>query len=309
MPGLSLPTLPTADVASKNTAEQCYVTRGAKVYDITPFLEDHPGGGDLILQYGGKDVTEIMGDELSHTHSDAAYDVLEDHIIGYVANDAIMDVVKESKQPPQIVPLPPTQAGARELRSSGVAQGLAASLPVFAATGMSSAADLSVPTDPNADYRKHRFLDLSKPLLGQVWRGGFSREFYLEQVHRPRHYKGGASAPLFGNFLEPLTKTPWWVIPLVWLPPVAYGSFLAQQNIKSTIPWMSYWLLGLGLWTLVEYGLHRGLFHVDKYVLHESHSRSLELTNTDTSLTTVLASLLTSYSTAYTITFQWISFA
>ena len=266
MPGLSLPTLPTADVASKNTAQQCYVTRGAKVYDVTSFLEDHPGGGELILEYGGKDITKIMGDEWSHTHSDSAYDVLEDHIIGYVANDALMELVKESEHPPEIVPLPPTKAGAKELRSKsgGVAQGLAASWPVFAATGMSSAADLSVPTDPDADYRKHKFLDLSQPLLGQVWRGGFEREFYLEQVHRPRHYKGGASAPLFGNILEPLTKTPWWVIPLVWLPPVACGTVLAQQHIQSTVSWMLYWLLGLGLWTLVEYGLHRGLFHVDK---------------------------------------------
>ena len=264
MGGPALPTLPTAEVAANNTAERCFVTRGAKVYDITPFLEDHPGGGELILEYGGKDVTEVMGDELSHSHSEAAWDVLEDHIIGYMANDALMDVVKESNQPPEIVPLPPTKAGVRELKSGGVAQGLATSMPVFTATGIATAADLSVPTDPDADYRKHRFLDLSQPLLGQVWRGGFSKDFYLEQVHRPRHYKGGASAPLFGNFLEPLTKTPWWVIPTVWLPPVVYGTVLAQQNIDSTLSWMLYWVLGLALWTLVEYGLHRGLFHIDK---------------------------------------------
>merc|ERR1712093_854608 len=33
------------------------------------------------------------------------------------------------------------------------------------------------------------------------WHVGFSKDFYLEQIHRPRHYKGGESAPLFGNFL------------------------------------------------------------------------------------------------------------
>ena len=60
MPGRTLPTLPTAQVAAHNTAKSCYVTVGTKVYDITPFLDDHPGGADLVLEYGGKDVKEIM---------------------------------------------------------------------------------------------------------------------------------------------------------------------------------------------------------------------------------------------------------
>ena len=100
-------------------------------------------------------------------------------------------------------------------------------------------------------------------MLPQLWNAGFSRSFYLEQVHRPRHYKGGQSAPLFGNFLEPLSKTSWWVVPLVWLPPVAYGTLLAFGGLPAHEA-LAYWLFGLGLWTLIEYILHRGLFHVDK---------------------------------------------
>jgi len=72
MPGRTLPTILSSDVESRNTTKSCYVTLGTKVFDITPFLADHPGGGDLIVQYGGKDVTEIMGVELSHTHSEAS---------------------------------------------------------------------------------------------------------------------------------------------------------------------------------------------------------------------------------------------
>ncbi|MCJ1421567.1 fatty acid alpha-hydroxylase [Xylographa parallela] len=265
MPGRTLPTILSSDVESRSTTKSCYVTLGTKVFDITPFLGDHPGGGDLILQYGGKDVTEIMGDEISHAHSEAAYEILDDHLIGFVATEHVMKTAVKSDHPDNIVPLPPNQEGVQELKATGAASGVAPK-NVYSTTGMSSAEDLSIETDLSADYRTHKFLDLNRPLLMQVWNGGFSKDFYLEQVHRPRHYKGGASAPLFGNFLEPLSKTPWWVIPIVWLPPVAYGTFLSFMNIPNTLAMAGYWILGLGIWTLVEYVLHRGLFHIDGYL-------------------------------------------
>jgi 4-hydroxysphinganine ceramide fatty acyl 2-hydroxylase len=249
-----------AEVAAHNTAKSCYVTIGTRVFDITDFLEDHPGGGDLILEYGGKDVTKILKDEDSHTHSESAYEILEEGLVGFVTTEKVMDTAVKSMNPDQILPLPPTFDGVRELKENGSVQG------VFASTGMSSAADLEKETDLVDDYKKYKFLDLNKPLLLQVWFGGFSKDFYLEQVHRPRHYKGGASAPLFGNFLEPLSKTPWWVIPIVWLPPVTYGTYLASFGCASILEEAMYWGLGLFLWTLVEYILHRFLFHLDKFL-------------------------------------------
>lgn len=257
-PSRTLPTLLQAEVATHNTAKSCYVTIGTRVFDITDFLEDHPGGGDLILEYGGKDVTKILKDEDSHTHSESAYEILEEGFVGFVVTEKVMDTAVKSVNPDQIVPLPPTFDGVQELEENGSAGG------VFASTGMSSAADLEKETDLVDDYKKHKFLDLNKPLLLQVWFGGFSKDFYLEQVHRPRHYKGGASAPLFGNFLEPLSKTPWWVIPVVWLPPVTYGTYLASFGCASILEEAMYWGFGLFLWTLVEYILHRFLFHLDR---------------------------------------------
>ena len=78
MPGRTLPTLPQADVASHNTEKSCYVAVGTKVYDITPFLDSHPGGPELILQYAGADIKEAMEDPISHTHSEAAWEILDD---------------------------------------------------------------------------------------------------------------------------------------------------------------------------------------------------------------------------------------
>jgi len=233
---------------------------GAKVFDVTDFIADHPGGADLVLEYGGKDITNILKDEVSHQHSEAAYEILEDSFVGFVATEKVLDTAVKSSHPDEIIPLPPTQRGSNELKENGAAQ------PVFATTGMSSAEDLSKETNLTEDYKTYKFLDLNKPLLKQIWFGGFDKKFYLEQVHRPRHYKGGESAPLFGNFLEPLTKTAWYVVPIIWLPCVTYGTYFAGTGLSSVFEEAVYWFFGLFMWTLMEYLLHRFLFHLDKYL-------------------------------------------
>ena len=281
MPSRTLPTLPQAEVASHNTAESCYVAIGTKVYDITSFLEDHPGGGDLILQHAGQDVKDAMEDSISHAHSEAAWEILDEHLVGFMATEKVLEAVKRSADPFAVLPMEPSEKGMEELdnidsgasdevraRDDAVVAGPEAEVEdkkVYETTGMKSEEDLSKETDATQDYKRHQFLDLSRPLLMQVWFGGFSKEFYLQQVHRPRHYKGGESAPLFGNFLEPLSKTPWWIVPTVWIPCVAYGTFLAGQQLHP-LALIAYWIVGLGIWTVVEYGLHRCLFHLDYYL-------------------------------------------
>ena len=259
-PSRTLPTFLQSEVAEHNTAESCFVTIGTKVYDITDFVDSHPGGGDLILEYGGKDVTEILKDEDSHTHSEAAYEILDEGLVGFMATKKTIDVAVNSARPDSILSSPSDSDFTDESSQNGVDD----PIPVFASTGLSTEEDLSKDTDVRADYKEHKFLDLDRPLLMQVWFGGFSKEFYLDQVHRPRHYKGGESAPLFGNFLEPLTKTSWWVIPLVWLPPVAYGIYLSKDGLSGAPEQAAYFVLGLFFWTIVEYTLHRFLFHLDK---------------------------------------------
>ncbi|KAJ5625011.1 hypothetical protein N7510_001320 [Penicillium lagena] len=246
MPGRVLPTFTPAEVESHNSAKSCYVTLGRNVYDVTDFINDHPGGGDLILEYAGKDVKEIMEDEVSHTHSDAAYEILADCHVGFVISDSTAV---------------PTKG-----KSSATDVGGEPSRAVYGTTGMSREEDLSVDTDYTEDFKTHHFLDLNRPLLMQLWFGGFSKEFYLQQVHRPRHYKGGESAPLFGNFLEPLSKTSWYTIPILWLPPVAYGTMLGFAGLGNPAAAATYWIGGLFLWSLVEYILHRFLFHVERWL-------------------------------------------
>ena len=266
MPGRTLPTLPRADVEAHNSKKSCYVTIGTKVYDVTEFLDDHPGGGELILEYAGKDIEAILKDDISHEHSEAAYEILDESLVGFMVTEKVEKAVVDSNRPDTIFPLPATKAGNDDLRDHGIEEDLTERRPKYANTGMSSAEDLSKETDASTDYKTHKFLDLNRPLFPQIWFGGFSKDFYLEQVHRPRHYRGGDSAPLFGNFLEPLSKTAWWVVPMVWLPPVMYGSWYGFNGLSTIFEGVAYWCLGLFLWTLVEYILHRCLFHVDKYL-------------------------------------------
>lgn len=242
MPGRVLPTFTSAEVESHNTEKSCYITLGRNVYDVTDFLDAHPGGGDLILEYGGKDTTEILKDEISHEHSDAAYEILDEYHIGFVGE------ATPGKTTTVIETVTETEDG-----------------PIYANTGMSRAEDLSVDTDYSQDFKTHKFLDLNKPLLMQLWRSNFSKEFYLEQIHRPRHYKGGESAPLFGNFLEPLSKTSWYVVPIVWLPPVFYLISVGATGLGASSA-AGYFTVGLALWTLIEYLMHRFLFHLDAWL-------------------------------------------
>ncbi|KAK3344119.1 hypothetical protein B0T25DRAFT_318398 [Lasiosphaeria hispida] len=245
MPGRTLPTFTLAEVESHNSTKSCFVTIGKNVYDVTDFIDSHPGGSELVLEYAGKDIADILKDEASHTHSEAAYDVLDDSLVGFLAL---------------------TNGTAANGKAQPSAADNGDGIVPHPRTGMSREEDLSKETDIVDDYKTHKFLDLNRPLLLQVWFGGFSKEFYLEQVHRPRHYKGGESAPIFGNFLEPLSKTPWWMIPVVWLPPMSYGVYLASAGFASWTGVARYWLFGLAIWSLLEYILHRFLFHLDEWL-------------------------------------------
>lgn len=82
------------DVSKHATPSSCWVTRNGKVYDVTSFLSDHPGGDDFILKYAGRDVGAIMKDPEEHDHSDSAYDMLEEFTIGRMGTSE--NIVDES---------------------------------------------------------------------------------------------------------------------------------------------------------------------------------------------------------------------
>jgi len=71
------------------------------------------------------------------------------------------------------------------------------------------------------------------------------------------------SPRMFENeFLDFFTRTPWWVVPLVWFPVVVWMMLIGldQFNVamnQALCLFASGWLF----WTLTEYSLHRKAFH------------------------------------------------
>lgn len=46
------------ELAKHNTKDSCWIAINGQVYDVTSFIDHHPGGASLILKLGGQDATE-----------------------------------------------------------------------------------------------------------------------------------------------------------------------------------------------------------------------------------------------------------
>lgn len=70
-------------------------------------------------------------------------------------------------------------------------------------------------------------------------------------------------------FCEFFSKTPWFVIPIVWIPIGCYFMFI--ENTLEWFPSILLYFYGIFCWTFVEYFLHRFLFHAeDLYLPHKN---------------------------------------
>lgn len=63
------------------TAERVCIVNSGLTYDVTKFVDRHPGGREVLVKHAGQDVTQIM--QMSpHKHSSAAYAMLRKYRIG-----------------------------------------------------------------------------------------------------------------------------------------------------------------------------------------------------------------------------------
>jgi sterol desaturase/sphingolipid hydroxylase (fatty acid hydroxylase superfamily) len=122
-------------------------------------------------------------------------------------------------------------------------------------------------------------VDLARPLVGQVARLTAGYDTWVHRSIAPRRAsqvnaalaaegddaarRWPQSLRLFHSvFLESLSHIHWWVIPVFW-GPIIVGLYVgAQQGAGLAPATAAGWaLVGLFLWTLAEYLLHRFLFH------------------------------------------------
>ncbi|XP_060041211.1 cytochrome b5 type B isoform X2 [Erinaceus europaeus] len=69
------------EVAKRNSSKEIWLVIHGRVYDITPFLNEHPGGEEVLLEQAGADASESFEDV---GHSIDAREMLKQYYIGDV---------------------------------------------------------------------------------------------------------------------------------------------------------------------------------------------------------------------------------
>ncbi|KAK7169838.1 hypothetical protein R3I94_000162 [Phoxinus phoxinus] len=80
------------EIQAHNMIKDSWLIIHDKVYDITSFMEEHPGGEEVLLEQAGSDATESFEDV---GHSTDAREMLQQYYIGELHMD---DRKKESKK-------------------------------------------------------------------------------------------------------------------------------------------------------------------------------------------------------------------
>ncbi|KAI4970603.1 cytochrome b5-like [Hordeum vulgare subsp. vulgare] len=76
------PLFSPSDVSLHASTKDCWVVIHGKVYDVTKFLEDHPGGEDVLLHASASgDATEAFEDV---GHSTSAISMMSSYLIGSI---------------------------------------------------------------------------------------------------------------------------------------------------------------------------------------------------------------------------------
>ncbi|CAN8068646.1 unnamed protein product [Agarophyton chilense] len=204
----------TKKVVSHHAApNDAWVIYKNNVYDITLFLESHPGGADVLHDKLGTDVTDAMGggQHGSHAHSSFAYKLMSKYEIGQISD----------------------ADGAEALDGN---------------------------TDP---VTGEQLVYWDKPILHQV---GMLGDKYYRWIHS--FPTTDHSVKMFTNdTIESLTKCPWYVPLVFWLPVmgveiVHYLYLIGGVSNLSAVNLFGMLALGFIAWLFFEYSLHRFIFHM-----------------------------------------------
>ncbi|XP_003742686.1 cytochrome b5 [Galendromus occidentalis] len=87
------------DVAKHNEKSSCWLVIHEGIYDVTKFMEEHPGGEEVLLEQGGRESTEVFEDV---GHSTDARELMAKYKIGDLCDEdkaKIKKVAEKSKFP------------------------------------------------------------------------------------------------------------------------------------------------------------------------------------------------------------------
>ena len=82
------------EVARHNKDDDCWIIYKGQVFDVTNFLNEHPGGPLLITDYAGKDATRPFDEQ---DHSKSATLMLESYLLGNLDTTTVPVHKQEAK--------------------------------------------------------------------------------------------------------------------------------------------------------------------------------------------------------------------
>ena len=196
------------------------------VYLVGDYMAGHPGGGDLIEKLLGKRIDEDFEDA---EHTKSARKIFKDFtVVGKVGSD------QKSAEPEKKSAVPEKK---------------------LAFDGMGGL-DTNMSEKLNFDY--------DKGIIYQIYAHNWTLEEYAAYINEPKHLVNPVrDLKMFDNpILEYGSRTPWWIVPIAYLP-VEYF-FISQFTLPliSNLMWIA---AGLLFWTFAEYMLHRFFFHGEDY--------------------------------------------
>ncbi|KAA8910047.1 cytochrome b5-like heme/steroid binding domain-containing protein [Sphaerosporella brunnea] len=84
------------EVKEHNSKKDLYMVIHDKVYNVSSFVDEHPGGEEVLMDVGGVDATDSFEDV---GHSDEARELLESLYVGKLKRTASDPVPKLSQSP------------------------------------------------------------------------------------------------------------------------------------------------------------------------------------------------------------------
>ncbi|XP_030623031.1 cytochrome b5 isoform X2 [Chanos chanos] len=82
-----------SEVEERNTFKSTWIIIDYKIYDVTKFLEEHPGGEEVLREQAGGDATESFEDV---GHSTDAREMARSMIVGELHPESLVTTIPET---------------------------------------------------------------------------------------------------------------------------------------------------------------------------------------------------------------------
>ncbi|KAH0839782.1 cytochrome b5-like heme/steroid binding domain-containing protein [Lanmaoa asiatica] len=88
-----------SELQANNTKQNLWIAIHDRVYNVTKFIDEHPGGDEVIISEGGKDATDTFEDV---GHSDEARELLPGLFVGELEQGSAQFKAKKASSNPVV---------------------------------------------------------------------------------------------------------------------------------------------------------------------------------------------------------------